>query len=106
MIVLLFTTTPTDESVREEYDEIARVTRETAEQTPGFVGWTTYDGPGGETMGIIEFENEDALVAWRDHPAHVNANKRGREAVYGTYTVRVCSVMREASFDRARDASG
>jgi heme-degrading monooxygenase HmoA len=98
MIVLLFSTTPRSESVRQEYDEMNERTRKIAEETPGFVSWKEYTGPDGEMIGVLEFDSPDALGLWRDHPEHAEVNRRGREAVYGSYRVRVCDVLRESSF--------
>lgn len=98
MILLVFKTTPRSDDVKAEYDEINAATQATARETRGFISWKEFSGPGGETVGILEFEDEDALVRWRDNPVHANANKRGREAVYGSYSVRVCNVMRQSDF--------
>jgi heme-degrading monooxygenase HmoA len=98
MILLVFTTTPRSADVKAEYDEINAATQATARETPGFISWRESVGPDGETVGILEFEDEDALIKWRDNPVHANANKRGREAVYGSYSVRICNVMRQSDF--------
>lgn len=106
MIVLIFETSLRDEAFRDEYADMNRRTRSAAERIPGFVSWKEYAGPSGVTLGVIEFESEDALVAWRDEPTHAEVNRRGREAVYGRYRVRVCNVLRESAFDSAEAAAG
>lgn len=98
MVVLLFSTTSRSESVRQEYEELNARTRKIAEETPGFAAWKEYTAPDGEMIGVIEFETPEALGLWRDHPEHAEANRRGREAVYGSYRVRICEVLRESSF--------
>lgn len=99
MIILLFSTTARDDAVRDEYERMEARMRELAAATPGFVSWRDYTAPDGEAIGVVEFESEDALAAWRDHPDHAAVHKRGRDAVYASYRVRICRLVRESSFD-------
>jgi heme-degrading monooxygenase HmoA len=99
MIVMLFLTTLRDEALRDEYEAMNAQARDMAETIPGFLRWDEYVGPDGERLGVVEFESEEALSAWRNDPSHAEANRRGREAVFGRYRVRICSVLRETAFD-------
>ena len=103
MIILFFGTTLRNESLRDEYEQANERQREIAEETPGFVSWKQWGTSEGEDIGMLSFESDEGVVAWRDHPDHVAAQKRGQEALYGTYWVRVCELIREADFvsDRA-----
>jgi heme-degrading monooxygenase HmoA len=104
-IVMLYATTLRSDALRDEYDAMNAEARAVAERTPGFIAWTEYAGPTGERLGVVEFESEDTLAAWRDDPSHTEASRRGREAVFGRYRVQICRVVRESSFDVA-DHSG
>jgi heme-degrading monooxygenase HmoA len=69
-----------------------------AEATPGFVDHERYERPDGGTFGVLRFESEDALAAWRDHPDHGEAHQRAVEDVYSTYRVEICERIRQANF--------
>jgi heme-degrading monooxygenase HmoA len=47
---------------------------------------------------VLRFEDEDALAAWRDHPDHGEAHRRGVEEVYSSYQVEICERVRHAEF--------
>ena len=98
MIVVLFSTTLRDEALREEYDELNRSTQALAAAIPGFVGWEEFETADGGTLGIVRFEDETALSAWRDDPVHQRAHRRGVEAVYGSYRVEILQRVRGAGF--------
>ena len=101
MIVVLFSTTLRDDALREEYDELNRRTQELAAAIPGFAGWQEFrtdDGGTVGTVGIVRFENDEALAAWRDDPVHQSVHQRGVEAVYGSYRVEILERVREAGF--------
>jgi heme-degrading monooxygenase HmoA len=98
MIVMLFWLKLRDESLRAVHDEMTAHNRRLAEATPGFVSWEDHAGPGGEILGIVHFENDEALVRWREHPDHVAAHNRAREEVYASTKVEICEVVRDARF--------
>jgi heme-degrading monooxygenase HmoA len=62
---------------------------------PGFLSLQTYTSDEGEEMGVVRFASEDALAAWRNHPGHRAAMKRGREEFYDYVWVQVCKVVRD-----------
>ena len=45
-------------------------------------------------LSIIRFESLAALQAWREHPDHVAAQRRGRAELYGWYSIEVCELVR------------
>jgi len=51
----------------------------------------------------VKFESEEALEAWRNHPEHVEIQRRGREEFYDYYWVQVCKSVRE--YEWRRDAA-
>ena len=53
--------------------EVAVRMRALAEGMPGFVSFKTFRADDGERVSIIEFESEEALHAWREHPEHRKA---------------------------------
>jgi heme-degrading monooxygenase HmoA len=106
VILLLYTTSPRDESVRAEHEDMTRRMRELAEGTPGFLGWDDVRNEGtGAALGMLRFEDEAALAAWRDHPDHGAVHNRGVESVYASYSVEVFQRIRDATFTWEPDSA-
>jgi len=87
----------------EEYAETAARMRELAETMPGFVSFKTFRADDGERVSLIEFESEEAMATWRNHPEHLQAQQRGRESFYAEFQIQVCSVVRQYGFKRQCD---
>ncbi len=66
-----------------------------AEQMLGFISFKTFTAEDGERVSVIEFESEDALRAWREHPEHRQAQQLGRRAFYVDFQIQVCSMIRQ-----------
>jgi heme-degrading monooxygenase HmoA len=62
---------------------------------PGFVSIKTFVADDGERVSIVEFASADAQQAWRQHPAHLEAQRLGREKFYSEYRIQVCMVERD-----------
>jgi heme-degrading monooxygenase HmoA len=105
MVILLFTVVPRTDALQSDHEEMTRRMHALAEATPGFVGAEYYPRPAGGTFGVIRFEDEAALAAWRDHPDHADTHRLAVEDVYATYRVEVCERIREATFTRPDDVS-
>ena len=43
---------------------------------PGFVSYKDFAADDGETLTLVEFETEEQLLAWRNHPEHVETQAR------------------------------
>ena len=71
---------------------------ELAPQIPGFISIKGYTAEDGEEIDIVRFESEIALEAWRTHPEHLEAQRRGREEFYDHFFVQACRVFREYEF--------
>lgn len=59
----------------EEYYPTTKKLQEIAVSVPGFIDYKTFVAPDGEEITIVEFESEETLKAWRDHPEHLAARK-------------------------------
>ena len=85
--------------LRQEHgDEYARVAEEMkalARTMPGFVSMKSFTAPDGERVSIVEFDSQAGHAAWRDHPAHREAQRLGREKFYSEYRIQVCHVERD-----------
>ena len=87
--------------VREEYVALADRMAALAKDMPGYIAHKGFFADDGERVTVVEFESEEANRAWRMHPEHREAQRRGREAYYESYSVQVCEVKRTAKFERA-----
>jgi heme-degrading monooxygenase HmoA len=104
MVIAVFRARIRSESTEEYYalaDEMAEIARE----MPGFRSWKSYFSEDGERVSIHEWESEDQLRAWREHPEHVRAQERGRLQFYEDYTLYVCENPRESRFRRPEQGS-
>jgi heme-degrading monooxygenase HmoA len=72
-------------------------------QIPGYLGVKAYAAEDGETVAMAQFESREALLQWRDHPEHLEAQRAGREKFYASYEVRVCSIERAYDFSMERE---
>jgi len=63
---------------------------------PGFIAVKDFAADDGEGVGIAEFESLESLDAWRDHPEHRLAQRRGREELFSEYRILVCGLIRVA----------
>ena len=86
--------------VREEYLALAARMNEIAARMPGYISHKGFFADDGERVTVVEFASEEAMRAWRAHPEHVAAQRRGRREFYAEYSIQVCSVIRESQFKR------
>jgi len=61
---------------------------------PGFISVKDFAAADGEGVAIAEFESIESLDAWRDHPEHRLAQRRGREELFSEYRILVCGLLR------------
>lgn len=99
MIVAILRTRVRPEVADEYKAECARI-REIAHKQPGFISQNSYYNDDGEKIGIQEWESPEHLQAWRVHPDHLEAQRRGKEEFYQDYTVYVCNEPRKYEFFR------
>ncbi|MCP3985283.1 MAG: antibiotic biosynthesis monooxygenase [bacterium] len=81
-----------------EYQVLAGKMLELARSMPGFVSYRFYSSEDGERCSIVEFESDEELQAWRDHPRHREAQRLGRERYYTEYAVCVADQLRTSAF--------
>lgn len=69
-----------------------------AQQQPGFLGIESAR----EALGITVsyWASLEAISAWKQHAAHLVAQKTGREDWYAAYKVRICRVERDYAFSQ------
>lgn len=94
MIVTIFRSRLSSEHAA-AYQEMAACMRTLAEGMPGFISFKTFSAEDGERVSVIEFESEECLRAWRDHPEHQKAQELGRTEFYTEFQIQVCSIIRQ-----------
>ncbi len=74
--------------VEEEYRELAAAMLAAARAVPGFVDMKSFVAEDGEQVSVITFATEEAYRSWREDPAHLEAQARGRAALYAEYSIQ------------------
>lgn len=67
---------------------------------PGFVDVKTFVADDGERVTIVTFANRASHDAWRDHPDHEAAKRRGVADFYAEYSVQVADVTSAHGWQR------
>lgn len=103
MIVTVFRSRLNPET-QEEYGPMAKHMSELVRSIPGYISHKGFTAEDGERVTIVEFESEEALREWRIHPEHAKAKRRGIESFFDDYKIQICSVIRDRSWTKKRDA--
>ena len=85
-------------SVQEEYGPVAARMSELAATMPGHLAHKTFVAEDGERVTLVEFESTETMQAWRMHPEHVEAQRKGRRSFYSEFRLVVCEALRETNF--------
>ena len=99
MVVVLFRTR-LHQGGGPDYGPLAERMLKLAEAMPGFVSFKHYAAPDGERISVVEFADHDSAQAWRDHPEHREAQRRGRSEFYAWYRLQICDQQRDTVFER------
>jgi heme-degrading monooxygenase HmoA len=84
--------------VEDEYGPLAERMAELAAAMPGYVSHKRFTADDGERLTLVEFESLETHEAWRTHPAHLQAQRKGRQSFYVEYSISVCEVLRAWNF--------
>lgn len=82
----------------QEYGRTADRMVQLAQAQPGFLGYESAQGENGGEITISYWASEEAIRDWKRNAEHLAAQKRGREAFYSAYTIRVVQVSRAYGF--------
>jgi heme-degrading monooxygenase HmoA len=77
------------------YADAAQRMDELAAQQPGYLGIEAARGSDGFGITVSYWSDEASAQAWKRVAEHVEAQRRGRDEWYVSYTVRVATVTRE-----------
>ncbi len=73
---------------------------ELARSMPGFVDAKTFTASDGERVTVVTFIDRASHDAWRDHPEHLEAQRRGIAEFYSEYRIQVADITYERRFER------
>jgi heme-degrading monooxygenase HmoA len=69
-----------------------------ATRMPGFISYKNFGATDGEAVTIVEFESEEAQLAWREHPEHKEAQRLAREQFLVEYQLQIGTPSRTYRF--------
>ena len=67
---------------------------------PGYLGIESVRGSDGFGITVSYWADDEAALAWRDHPLHAAIRQRGRALWYDDYRITVARVTRGYSWAR------
>jgi heme-degrading monooxygenase HmoA len=76
-----------------EYERTGERMVELVSSIPGFLGMDYAEVEGGELL-VVRFDSHESLKAWRNHPEHLEAQRRGKEEFFEDYQIEVCEIVR------------
>jgi heme-degrading monooxygenase HmoA len=85
----------------EDYQALSPVILELARSMPGFVDAKTFAAADGERVTVVTFADRASHDAWRDHPDHRAAQRRGIAEFYAQYSIQVADVTYDHRFERS-----
>ena len=88
----------TDSALAARLEALGGRMYELAQTMPGFLSYKDFSAPDGESITLIEFDGEENLRVWRNHPEHIEAQRLGREEFFAWYQIQVCRIERQYDF--------
>lgn len=88
----------------QEYAPDAAAMDALARGMPGHVEHKTFTAADGERVTLVTFADEASHRAWRDHPEHRAAQRRGVERYYAAYSIQVGTTTYASSATRSPGA--
>jgi len=100
MVVIVFRARLREGVDEQELARVGESMYQIASSMPGFISYKDFTAADGENVSIVEFQSPETLAAWRDHPEHKIAQRRGREEFFAEYRIQVCAPLRDYAFER------
>lgn len=105
MIAVIFEVEPA-EGAMARYLDIAAGLKPELETIDGFISVERFESLGqkGKLLSLSFWRDEAAVIAWRNHVLHREAQQAGRGGVLAGYRLRVASVIRDYGLDQRDEA--
>ncbi len=94
MVIVVFRSRYKEGADLEGYRQLSLEMHELVTGQPGFLSIESFDAPDGSQVSLEYFETDESATAWRSHPAHREAQRRGRDEFYSWYSVHTAEVIR------------
>ena len=104
MIAVIFEVIPKD-GKKDHYLDIAADMKPLLSEIDGFISVERFQSLTDlrKMLSVSFFENEEALVQWRNVATHRKGQSVGRKEVFDDYRIRIAHVMRDyGMFERAQ----
>ena len=82
------------------YFQMADRMEELAAEQVGFLGTENARSADGLSITLSYWRDEEAALNWKRNAEHLTGQKLGREKWYQAFSLRVCTVTRDYSFER------
>ncbi len=104
-IVVLFEVTPTKEG-KAKYLELAAMLKPMLANESGFISAERFESLNheGKLLSMNVWESEDALSKWRNNLDHRMSQAEGKNCLFESYKITVCTVLREYSDENRGNA--
>jgi heme-degrading monooxygenase HmoA len=91
---------------RQEYLGIAAQLRPELEKIDGFISVERFQSltQEGKILSLSFWRDEEAVVRWRRHEQHQDAQRAGRGGIFRNYRLRVAAVVRDYGLDDRAEA--
>jgi len=91
---------------KEEYLAIAAKLRKELENLEGFISIERFQSlvNEGKLVSLSFWESEEAIINWRNHQEHSQAQQKGRQQLFSNYRIRVAKVVRDYSIEDREQA--
>jgi heme-degrading monooxygenase HmoA len=101
MVIVVFRTHVKPQADLEKLNTLNQQMVVRVSQMPGFLSMKDFSAQDGEFLVLAEFDSLESVDAWKAHPEHLVAQRRGREEFFADYRIRVCHVIRTSEFTAA-----
>lgn len=82
------------------YAAMDRRMTELGRAQPGYLGRESKTGTDGRELTVLYYRDAESIEAWKQHPEHLEAQRRGREQWYADYRIEIAKVERAYGFER------
>lgn len=96
MIAVIFEVTP-NEKGKALYFEMAQTLKSTLEKIDGFISVERFQSLSDPAtfLSLSFWQNESAIMQWKKNLEHQAAQKKGKEALFKHFRIRVGNVVRD-----------
>ena len=105
MVIVVFRTRVKPQADLEKLNALNQKMVGLVSKMPGFLSMKDFSAQDGEFLVIAEFDSLESVDAWKVHPEHLDAQRRGREEFFADYRILVCNLIRTSDFTANLDNS-